>query len=170
MIKISNQGYHQKLSTRDITTIGLQDLRARLTIIPQVNTVLNDDHGVMLLQRSCILFASIAPQDKTFCTGLYQRPIGHVNFSTFFRSRPYFLGAFVSILTLGTSSLTRLCIELFTVLDSLNWCLFPCVLLFLSVFFFFCVLTIACSDVSDQIRLRSCQEGWSTRCLKEEQA
>ena len=27
-------------SNRDITTIGLQDLRARLTIIPQVETVL----------------------------------------------------------------------------------------------------------------------------------
>ena len=107
-IKILSQ-IIQIMLTRDITTIGLQDLRARLTIIPQVNTiaivlsVLDDD--------------STRTKTKYFVKDYINDQLTMSIIPLFFRSRPCFLAASVSTLTLATTSLTRLCTRLFTALD-----------------------------------------------------
>ena len=112
---------------------------------------------VIFLQRSCILFASTTPQDKPICRvnfiHLFQEPTlfsGSLrfnldpgnHFSDEALHRAIHSAGLTELVLVSSCVLLRVLVPIFSLLPPL---------MFLT-------------------RLRNCQEGWSTRCLKEEQA
>ena len=94
----------------------------------------------------------------------------HLYPSLLLRSPPCFPAVFGSTSIPATTSLTRLCIGLFTALDSLNWWEFSC-----SRCWFNVLLSLRDSSsyflpIPISARWRICQEVLSTRCQREELA